>query len=475
MRKALCLAPLAAALLLTGCINLAPDYVRPEAPVAAAWPAGEAEKNVELVASGLAQWGDFFTDPRLKDLIALGLKNNRDLRVAMYDVEQARAQYNVSRSQLFPTVAAVATETANRTSRQASATGRGVTTHTYSAQAAMSSFELDLFGRIRNLNEEALQSYFATEAAQRTAQMTVITEIAQTWLSLGAAQEQLKLAQSTLKSQEESLALIQKSFEIGAASDLDVEQAKTTVASAKASNAQALRAVSQYRNALTTLVGGPVPENLMPNGLQLEATKMVTVASNVPSEVLLQRPDVMQSEAQLKAANADIGVARAAFFPSISLTSSVGVQSLALSNLFDGGAGTWSFVPKISLPIFTGGANIATLRASEAAQKAAVASYEGTIQKAFQEVADALATEGTVTNELQATKELADATQKSYDLAMVRYKNGTDDYLTVLTSQRANFSAQQSLISAQLARSASLVTLYKVMGGGSQLSQSEEK
>lgn len=472
MRKVFCLAPLAAALL-SGCVNLAPDYVRPEAPVAAAWPAGEAEKNVQLVASGLAQWGDFFTDPRLKELIALGLKNNRDLRAAFYDVEQARAQYNVSRSQLFPSVGAVASETANRTSRQASATGRGMTTHTYSAQVAMSSFELDLFGRIRNLNEEALQAYFATEAAQRTAQMTLITEMAQTWLSLGAAQEQLKLAQDTLASQQESLQLIEKSYSIGAASQLDVEQAKTTVAAAKASTAQALRSCAQYKNALTLLAGTAVPEQLLPQGLTLEATKTVTVASNVPSEVLLQRPDVMQAEAQLKAANADIGVARAAFFPSITLTGSAGLSSLALSNLFDGGAGMWNFVPKVSLPIFTGGANIATLHASEAAQKAALASYESTLQKAFREVADALATEGTVTSELDATKELAQATQKSYDLAMVRYKNGTDDYLTVLTSQRANFSAQQNLISAQLARAASLVTLYKVMGGGSQLSATE--
>lgn len=474
MRKVLYLAPLAAALL-AGCVNLAPDYVRPQAPVAAAWPAGEAEKNVQLVASGLAQWGDFFTDPRLRELISLGLKNNRDLRAAFYDVEQARAQYNVSRSQLFPSVGAVASETANRTSRQASATGRGLTTHTYSAQVAMSSFELDLFGRIRNLNEEALQAFFATEAAQRTAQMTLITEIAQTWLSLGAAQEQLKLAQDTLASQQESLQLIEKSYAMGAASQLDVEQAKTTVAAAKASRAQSIRSCAQYKNALTLLAGTAVPERLLPQGLMLEATKTVTVASNVPSEVLLQRPDVMQAEAQLKAANADIGVARAAFFPSITLTGSAGLSSLALSNLFDGGAGTWNFVPKVSLPIFTGGANIATLHASQAAQKAAVATYEGTLQKAFREVADALATEGTVTSELDATKELAQATQKSYDLAMVRYKNGTDDYLTVLTSQRANFSAQQNLISAQLARAASLVTLYKVMGGGSQLPSTEAK
>ena len=470
MRKTLCLLPLASALLLSGCISLAPDFERPQAPVEQVWPRDEATKNAALLTEGLQKWSDFFTDERLNRLIALGLKNNRSLRSAFYSVEQARAQYNVSRADLLPSVAVQAQESAGRTPASTSSAGRDVTTHTYSANAAMASYELDLFGRVRNLNEQALQSYFQTQAAQRTAQMTVITEIAQTWLGLGASKDQLKLAQDTYASQYESLKLIRRSYDLGASSMLEVQQALQTVATARASMAQAQRSVAQYRNALATLVGTAVPPELEPEGLASDVTRsQVSVASDIPSEVLLARPDIAAAEAALRAANANIGVARAAFFPSITLTGSAGSISGALNGLFDGGTHTWSFVPNITLPIFTGGANLANLRAAQAYQKKTIADYELAIQSAFQEVADALATEGTVSEELAAQQQLAAATAESLRLSEERYKNGADSYLNVLDSQRANFSAQQAVISAQLARTASLVTLYKVLGGGSQL------
>lgn len=475
MRKSICLLPLAAALMLSGCVSLAPDFERPQAPVAQAWPVDEATKNAVVLTEGLQQWGDFFTDPKLIALIKKGLENNRSLRSAVFAVEQARAQYGVSRSQLFPSIAAVAEETASRTPRSVNSAGRDVTSHVYSASLGMSSYELDLFGRVRNLNEQALQAYFQTEAAQRTVQMTVVAEIAQTWLSLGAAKEQLRLATSTYDSQVESLQLTKKSYELGASSQLDVQQALTTVASAKTAQVQALRAVSQYRNALNVLVGGTVDASLEPEGLVENVTKTVSVASNIPSEVLLARPDIASAEAGLRSANANIGVARATFFPNISLTGAFGTTSTELSDLFDGGTRMWSFVPSITLPIFTGGANLQNLRAAEAAQRKAVSDYELAIQTAFQEVADALATEGTVADELKATQELADATAESFRLSEERYRNGMDSYLTVLDSQRSNFSAQQSLISAKLARATSTVMLYKVLGGGSQLAQQDQE
>lgn len=466
MRKSLVLLPIAAAILATGC-SFAPTYVRPEAPVVAAWPQSEATKNAQLLTNGLQKWGDFFTDPRLLALIERGLKDNRSLRAAVLNVEQARAQYNVSRSALLPTVSAVAKKTAqgyfNNDALNAQAR------NSYSASAAMASYELDLFGRVRNTNEMALQAYFQTEAAQRTAQMTVVTEIATTWLGLGAAKDLLKLSEETLASRQKSYEMIKSSYLLGASSLIDLQQAETTVATARISKVQSTRQVAQYRNALMMLVGGPVEESLEPETLVMDVTKPISAISNVPSEVLLSRPDIAAAEAKLKSANANIGVARAAFFPSISLTGSTGFSSSGLSDLFKSSSAVWSFAPSITLPIFTGGKNIQNLKAAEAAQKAAVASYEAAIQTAFKEVADALATEGTIQEQLQATQELADSTHKTYELAMDRYNSGVDSYLQVLDSQRSDFTSQQSLVNARLARVSSLVTLYKVMGGGSQL------
>ena len=422
---------------------------------------------------GLAAWSDFFTDERLVKLINAALENNRDLRAAVYNVEKARAQYNVNRANLLPSIAAAGSETA-RSSGVNTPQPSGGAQHTYSAQAALSSYELDFFGRVRNANEQALQAYFQTEAAQRSAQMTVITDTAQTWLALGAAKSQLKLAEETFKSQTESAKLIEKSYELGASSLIDVQQVRQSVATATAARVQAVRSVAQYRNALALLVGAAYDTALEPEGLETASVNRVSAISNVPSEVLLQRPDIASAEAQLKSANANIGVARAAFFPRITLTGFYGTSSSELSNLFDAGTKVWQFVPSVSLPIFAGGANVANLNAAKAQQKAALATYEGAIQKAFKDVADALATEGTVDEELKARKDLADAAAETYRLAQERYKSGADSYLSVLDSQRTNFSAQQGLISAQLARSARLVPLYKAMGGGSVIATPEK-
>ena len=462
-RKSFVLLPLAVAMCVAGC-SFAPTYERPEAPIEAAWPVSEATKNVKLLTEGLQQWGEFFRDERLKTLIAKGLSDNRSLRSAVLSVEQARAKYNVSRSNLLPSVSAVA----QRTARGAFDNESALLTNGYTANA-MASYELDLFGRVRNTNEMALQAYFQTQAAQRSAQMTIIAEIANTWLALGAAKDKLRLAEQTLESQTKTCELIQRSYDVGASSLMDLEQVKTTVANARISKAQAQQQVSQYRNALTVLVGGTYDPALETDSLPVDVTAPVSATSDVPSEVLLNRPDIAAAEASLRSANANIGVARAAFFPSISLTGSAGYASSHLTDLFKSSSSIWSFTPSVSLPIFQGGQNIQNLKAADAAKRGAVADYESAIQSAFKEVADALATEGTVQEQLQATESLAASTHKTYELAMERYKSGMDSFLQVLDSQRSDFSAQQSLVNMRLARVTSLVTLYKVMGGGSQL------
>ncbi len=469
MRKTFVLLPLAAAILAAGC-SFAPTYERPEAPIEAAWPASEATKNVQMLTEGLQKWGDFFKDERLRTLIEKGLSGNRSLRAAVLSVEQARAQYNVSRSQLLPSVSAVAQRTARGAYNNEALNHSSSMSNGYTANA-MASYELDLFGRVRNTNEIALQTYFQTEAAQRTAQMTLISEIANTWLSLGAAKDKLKLATETLESQEKSFALIENSYELGASSLMDVHQAKTTVANAKIAQSQATEQLAQYRNALRLLVGGAYDESLEPETLPTEVTNPISAISNVPSEVLLNRPDIASAEAQLRSANANIGVARAAFFPSISLTGSTGYTSSHLSDLFKSAGAIWSFTPSVTLPIFQGGQNIQNLKAADAAKRAAVAKYESAIQTAFKEVSDALATEGTIQDQLKATEQLAEATHKTFELAQERYKNGVDSYLQVLDSQRSDFSAQQALVNMKLARATSVITLYKVMGGGSQLAE----
>lgn len=466
MKKILPILPLAAALALTGCVNLAPDYERSASPVAEAWPQGEAYQQSELKREALPEWQSFFRDERLRQVIGAALENNRDLRISALNVEKARALYGVQRADLFPTVAA-------RASNAAADTRGGSTTHQYTAQLAMASYEIDFFGRVRNLTESALQSYLQSEDAQRSAQGSLIAEVAMAWLTLGADRAQLKLQQEELASQEESFRLVEDSYKYGASSQLDYEQARTTVASARAQIASYVRAVAQDRNAIELLVGAKVDDALLPEALVLGATLPATLPEGVPSEVLLNRPDIMSAERGMIAANANIGVARAAFFPSVSLTAAAGSTggAMHLDDLFARGTGVWSFAPSISLPIFTGGANLANLRSAEASQQIAAATYEKSIQTAFREVADALATEGTVERELAARRDYADAAEKAYELSSSRYKAGAAAFTEVLEMQRAKVAADQQLISAELSRASSLVTLYKVLGGGTTLAE----
>ena len=458
---------------LAGCMNLAPTYERPAVPVAAEWPQGEAYGEPagagSVAASDLA-WREVFVDAPLQRTIELALSNNRNLRVAALNIEQARAQYQVQRADLFPTVAASGEAVHQRTPADLSQAGRAVTSHTYSAGIGFSTYELDLFGRVRNLNEQALQQFFATEEARRSTQISLVAEVANVYLTATADGELLRLARDTLASQESSYKLAQRSHELGVASALDLRQAQTSVEVARADVARYTRALAQDLNALALLVGAPLPADVRPGGVQPEdlqwIDRLAELPAGLPSDVLQRRPDVLQAERQLQAANATIGAARAAFFPRISLTASAGVASSSLSDLFQGSARTWSFVPQLSLPIFDAGRNRANLEVSKTQRDIALAQYELAIQSAFREVADALAARGTFDEQLAAQQALVDATGETYRLSQARYRSGVDSYLAVLDAQRSLYAAQQSLITLRLSRSANLVTLYKVLGGG---------
>ncbi|MGJ7567754.1 efflux transporter outer membrane subunit [Variovorax sp. GB1R11] len=465
------LCALAVAALLAGCVNLAPVYSRPEAPVASAWPVSTASANAKAgtVATPLTGWQDFITDERLRRTIALALANNRDLRVAVQNIEKARAQYGVQRAELFPSVAATAGATRQRTSAATSSSGESAIGTQYTAALGFSSYELDLFGRVRNLNEAALQSYLSTEATRRSTQISLVAEVASAWLTLAADHARLQLAQDTLASQQRSYALTGRMHALGASSALTLAQAQTTVDSARVDVASYTAQVALDRNALDLLAGATVPDDLLPAAGMASAgsaSALVDVPAGLPSALLQQRPDVLAAEHTLQGSNADIGAARAAFFPSISLTASAGSSSTALSGLFKGGNGAWSFAPSVSLPIFNAGSNRASLDAAKAQREIDLATYEKTVQTAFREVADALATRGALGEQLAAQQSLVDATQKSFTLSNALYRNGSYSYLEVLDAQRSLYTAQQTLIGLRLSEQSNRITLYKVMGGG---------
>ncbi|GAA5786244.1 adeC/adeK/oprM family multidrug efflux complex outer membrane factor [Chitiniphilus shinanonensis] len=465
MRRTPMILALAAAL--AGCGTMAPDYQRPAAPVEASWPQGDAYALHPTAGDPSALgWRDFFVDQRLQQLIGLALENNRDLRVAMLNIERARATYQIQRADLFPAIDASGSGTHQRTPSRMSPNGNAAVTHEYAAGIGFASYELDLFGRVRSLNDAALERFFATEEAQRSARISLVAEVANAYLQLAADQERLALAEDTLTSQRASYELTRRSFEAGVASELDLRQAQTSVDSARVDVARFTGQVAQDRNALTLLIGAAVPDELLPERTLTPVAVLAELPEGLPSEVLVRRPDVLQAERTLRAANADIGAARAAFFPRISLTASAGSASNELSQLFKSGSGTWSFIPQITLPIFDGGRNRAGLDAAKVDRDIAVAQYEKSIQSAFREVADALAAYGTLDQQLAAQQSLTDATGISYKLADARFRKGVDSYLAVLDSQRALYGAQQSLIDVRLAREANLVTLYKALGGG---------
>lgn len=458
---------LASSTMLAGC-SLIPDYGRPAAPVSAQWPQGAAYGPVvDGESAARIGWRDFFQSPQLQYVIGTALAHNRDLRVAALNVEAARATYRVQRADLMPAVSANVSGSRQGIPEAASQTGRDMVASQYSANAGVSAFELDLFGRVRSLNERALALYFASEEGRNAAQIALIAETANAYLTLQADRKLLALTDDTLAAQEESYKLIKRSFDLGIGSQLDVAQALTQVESARANQALYTRLVAQDKNALTLLMGAPIDERV------LEAEGLDTVALmqdlpvGLPSEVLLGRPDVRAAEQRLIAANADIGAARAAFFPRITLTGSAGLASGSLGDLFSSGAGlAWSFVPQISLPIFAGGRNVANLEGANAREKIAVAEYEKAIQVAFREVADELAARGTYGSQLEAQRALVAASKQSYDLSNARYRQGVDSHLNALDAQRQLYAAQQNEIIVQRQRLSNLVNLYRVLGGG---------
>jgi outer membrane protein, multidrug efflux system len=459
------------ALLLSGCATtMAPKYTQPAAPVPAAWPSGPAYREGTGTPSAKAMADiprqEFFVDQKLQKLIELALANNRDLKVAALNIERSRALYQIQRSELFPKVDATAAGSIQRLPGGLSGTGKGLTVHQYSVGLGVSSYELDLFGRVRSLKDQALEQYLATEQARRSVQISLVAEVAADYLTLAADRERLQLAKETLTSQQSSFQLISRRFEAGVSSALDLYQAQTSVEAARVDIARFTTLVAQDENALNLVVGSKVEAELLPSALSESLTAMKDLAPGLPSDVLLSRPDILQAEGLLKGANANIGAARAAFFPRITLVSSVGLGSDDLAGLFKAGSFAWSFAPRVTLPIFDAGSNRATLQVAEVDRDIAVAQYEKAIQTAFREVADGLAQRGTIDDQVTAQQSLTDATAESYRLSQARYEKGVDSYLNVLDSQRSLYGAQQNLITTRLSRLTNLVTLYKVLGGG---------
>jgi multidrug efflux system outer membrane protein len=467
------LATCAVAALLSGC-SLVPDYLRPNLPVADFWPLGPAYKAEAPVEAGKPQlrevaWKEFFTDANLQRLIQQSLDNNRDLRVAALNIEVARATYGVSEANLLPTVNAGIGDTVKGTPRKLSATvpQKATVTRVYTANLGVTAFELDLFGRLRSLEEQALERFFASEEARTATQISLVAEVANTYLTLLGDRKLLLLTEETLQTREKSLDLIQRSFERGIGSQLDVAQARSSVEIARANRIAYVRQVEQDKNALTLLLGAPIEDGMLTSAGSLDAVHFVEdLPVGLPSPVLLRRPDIIQAEHVLKAANANIGAARAAFFPTISLTAAIGTASPTLNGLFQAGSGAWSFAPQMAVPIFEAGRNQANLDGAKASRDIAIAQYEKSIQTAFREVADALAAKGTLSDQMAAQAALVEATSTSDYLSRARYDRGIDSYLNVLDSQRSLYSARQELVAIQVARLANLVTLYKVLGGG---------
>lgn len=449
----------AAVALLAGCTSLAPEYQRPAAPVADLFPAepGSAA-TTGSVATELA-WRQFFGDRRLQRLIELALENNRDLRVAALNIEQMRAQYQIRRADQLPTVSATAVGNALTNSS-------GSVTRSYLVGLALASFELDFFGRVKNLSEAALAQYLATEEAHKTVRIVLIASVANTYLALRADQGALALTERTLDTRVASLALTKLKFDNGVSSALDVAQAESLVQGARATLAALRRQIAQDRNALQLLVGQPATLELPADATLDDVPPAPELAVGLPSDLLANRPDIRQAEQQLRAANVNIGAARAAFFPRITLTGAAGVASGDLLGLFKSGSLAWSFTPQVTIPIFDAGRNQANLDAAQVARDIGIAQYEKAIQTAFREVADALAARATLGEQLRAQQAMVDAETARFKLADLRYRNGVANYLDLLDAQRSLFVAQLATVQVQLSQLQSAVTLYKVLGGG---------
>ena len=450
-----------------GC-SMAPKYTRPEAPVPAAWPSGPAYDNAQASpgappAAGL-KWREFFTDERLRKVIETALNDNRDLRIAALNAERTRALYGVQRAGLLPTVDATGSGSKQRVPAGLSSGGNAATVEQYGVNLGIVSWEIDFFGRIRSMKDAALREYLATEEARSGAQILLVSGVADAYLTFAADWENLKLARSALDTRKAAYNLIRRRYDVGLSTGLDLRQAQTGVDAARADVAFYSRSSAQDENALTLLVGSKVPAGLLPDGLSL-ASPVREVSPGMSSEVLLSRPDILQAENLLRAADADIGAARAALFPRISLTTVFGTASGELSGLFKPGSESWNFSPQIVVPIFDAGAWSA-LRTIKVEREIALARYERAIQSAFREVADALAARGTVEEQLSAQLSLVGAAAETYRLSDARYMKGVDGFLGVLDAQRSLYAAQQGLVSIRLAKLANQVRLYAVLGGG---------
>jgi len=450
---------LAGALALAGC-STPSFFTRPVAPIAPQWPAS-AQAVDAAPAGDLLPWRTFFTDPALQSLIALALEHNRDLRVAALNIAQARAQIGLRSADELPSVSA-----GLGLSRAPNTSGNMATTFT--GGLLVSSYELDFFGRVASLKEQALAQYLATEEARRTAQISLVATVAQAWMGLGADARLLRLAEQTLASRQDSLRLVALRLEYGAASDLDLRLAQSLVQAASVALAQTQRQRALDENALVLLVGQPLmPALLAQLGADVPLT-LPALPAGLPSELLTRRADIRQAEQQLAAANANIAAARAAYFPRIALTASAGSASSELGSLFKDGSWSYSLVPQLLLPLFDGGRNDANLASAKVGFDIAVAQYEKAIQGAFREVADALAARSSWERQLQAQTALAQADGERLALTRLRLENGAASQLDWLDAQRALFASQQGLIAAQLALLQSQVTLYKVLGGGAE-------
>jgi multidrug efflux system outer membrane protein len=464
------IALIAVAALIAGC-SLQPVYQRPSAPVSGTYPTGDAYK-LSTDGSGSTTspavdigWRDFLTDPRLQRLVEIGLANNRDLRVAALNVAQTQAQYRIQRAALFPQISGFADSSSSRTPASLSTTGNAMVTHDYSVGVS-AAWEIDFFGRLQSLSDQALQQYVATAQARKAVDILLVSEITDQYLTLLADDELLAVTQRTLETAQASYKLTLLQFQTGTGSELSVRQAETVIEQAKANYAAQVRGRAQAENALVLLIGQPLPADLPPPVPLNTQTLLSDIPAGLPSDLLTRRPDIMQAEATLRGANANIGAARAAFFPTISLTGNLGTASSALSGLFKAGSLAWSFLPSLTLPIFEAGKLQANLDVATVQKDINVAQYEKTIQTAFREVSDGLAARGTYDDQVASLERLIAAQQGRLDLSDMRFRNGVDPYLTVLTAQTDLYSAQQTLVAARLTRLTNLVDLYGSLGGG---------
>jgi multidrug efflux system outer membrane protein len=466
----------AVAILAAGC-TFQPKYERPAAPVDQTFPTGGIYDKQPTASSTASNgrsadakpapdigWRDFFADARLQAIVALALKNNRDLRVSMLNVQAARSQYQITRAGLFPTLDAVASQSKQRTPKDLSFFNQTIT-NSYSV-GVNASWEIDFFGRIQSLKDQALAQYFSLAETRKAAEIALVSQVADQYLTMLSDDDQLTVTRNTLTTAQESYRITKLEFDNGIGTELDVRQAEGVLEQAAANLQAQLRARAQDENALVLLVGEPLPTDLPP-GQPLDSQNLLSdIPAGLPSDLLTRRPDIAAAEQSLLAANANIGAARAAFFPKISLTGSFGTLSPTLGGLFKPGSAAWSFAPQISLPIFEGGTNIANLDLAQVQKRIEIANYEKAIQTAFREVADGLAARGTFDDQIKSLERFVQSQSRRLELSEMRYRNGVDPYLVVLTAQNDLYAAQQLLITARLQRATNLVNLYQFLGGG---------